>query len=170
MSDAGLDLDDERWIGLLGGYRLPYDPRAALRSLERVDHIDGVWAELWQELHHQGDVGEASFAALPHLIGIHERRGVPDWNTYALAAAIELARDSPQNPELPEYLRDHYDAAWAHLVQIGLRELKGAEDSTLVASVIAALAIGKGQRSLGRLAANFTEDERLELLQETGWL
>ena len=170
MSIAGLDLNDERWTSLLGGYRLPYDPREALRSLERADDIGGAWAELWQELHHQGDIGEASFAALSHLVDIHERRGVPDWNTYALAATIELARDNPGNPELPAYLRDPYDAAWARLIEISLRELKEAQDPALVASIIAVLAIGKGQRTLGRLAADFTEDERQELLTGAGGL
>jgi hypothetical protein len=170
MSIVGFDLSDERWPRLLGGYRLPYDPREALRSLGRSDDIDGAWGELWQELHHQGDIGEVSFAARWHLVDIHVHRGVPDWNTYAFAATIELARANPRNPELPTYLRASYDAAWARLVDIGLRELKEAQDPALVVSIIAVLAIGKGQRTLGRLAVDFTEDERQELLKGEGWL
>ncbi|HLY44576.1 MAG TPA: hypothetical protein VKQ73_03280 [Stellaceae bacterium] len=164
MSSTALDLTAERWTGLLGGYRIPYDPRKALRLLERSENMAGAWDELWNELHHQGDVGDASFAAVPHLVRIHERRGFPDWNTYALAATIELARDSADNPPLPSDLRDFYQSAWICLPDIGLRELSTAKDSILVASIIGVLAIAKGQRTLGRLAIEFTEDERLDLL------
>ena len=124
-----------------------------------------AWDELWTKLHHQGDVGEASYAAVPHLVRIHAARGVADWNTYALAATIDEARQDGRNPELPADLRVAYEVAWRRLVEIGLRELEAAEDPTLVCSIIAVLAIGKGQLSLGRLAM-FTEDERNELLAE----
>lgn len=53
-----------------GGYRLPYDPRPALDRLATVD-VAAAWAELWQELYHQGDVGEASYAAVPELVRLH---------------------------------------------------------------------------------------------------
>jgi hypothetical protein len=45
-----------------------------------------------------------------------------------------------------------------------------AQDATPVTSIIGVLAIEKGQRTLGRLAIEFTEDERTELLARTGWL
>ena len=170
MSIAGLDWADARWTDLLGGYRIPYDPRKALRLLEDGKDTARAWDELWDELHHQGDIGEASFAAVPHLVRIHEHRGVPDWNTYALAAVIELARDRADNPQPPPDLQHFYDSAWIQLVDIGLRELSTAQEPTLVASIMGAVAIGKGQRILGRLAIEFTEDERRELLATTGWL
>lgn len=170
MSGVGLDFGDERWASLLGGYRIPYDPRKALRLLERSEDTAQAWNELWDELHHQGDIGDASFAAVPYLIDIHDRRGVPDWNTYALAAVIELARDAPENPKLPAVLKEPYDDAWKRLVEIGRRELKAAEDGTLITSILGVLAIGKGQRTVGQFAIDFTEDEREELLTQAGRL
>jgi hypothetical protein len=170
MSIVGLDFSDARWAGLLGGYRVPYDPRKALRALEQGDGRAAAWDELWNELHHQGDIGEASFAALPHLVRIHECRGVPDWNTYAIAAIIELARDSADNPQLPPDLQQFYETAWKQLIEIGLQELNEAEDETLVTGILAVLAIGKGMRMLGRLTIEFTDDERKELLAKVGWL
>jgi hypothetical protein len=170
MSLDGLHLNDRRWTRLLGGYRVPYDPRRALLALERGTDVDNAWDELWNELHHQGDIGEASFAAVPHLVRIHERRSVPDWNTYLLAAIVELARDDPRNPKLPADFRKSYEIAWTRLVEIGLRELKAAESETLVTSIIAVVAIAKGQRTLGRFAIEFTEDERREILAKAGWL
>jgi hypothetical protein len=62
-----LPLFDAKWAKLTGGYRVPYDPSAALSRLEQGQD---VWPELWNELHHQGDVGEDSDAAVPHLVRI----------------------------------------------------------------------------------------------------
>lgn len=83
-----LDLGDPRWVGLHGGCRVPYDPRNVLRLLGSGQHSDEAWAELWQELHHQDDVGEASYAAVPYLVQMQARLYVADWNIYALAATI----------------------------------------------------------------------------------
>jgi hypothetical protein len=164
-----MDLDDPSWARLLGGYRTPYDPRQALRLLEAGKDPAAAWDELWNELHHQGDVGEASYAAVPHLVRIHEARGVPDWNTYALVAAIEEARRNGNNPELTENLTSAYEAAWRRLVEIGIRELRAAEDAALVSSIIAVVAMAKGQGALGRFAALFDEKERAALLAKAGW-
>lgn len=169
MNFVGLDLEDDRWGTFLGGYRVPYDPRRALRALEKDENVADAWNELWEELHHQGDLGEASFAAVPHRVRIHELRSVPDWNTYALVATIELARDAPRNPCIPSELQISYDIAWNRLFEIGLRELKSAEEPTLTTSIIAVLAIAKRLRSLAQLAAGFTEDERQEMLMNAGW-
>ncbi len=164
-----MDLDDPHWPHLLGGYRVPYDPRKALHALERDRETDAAWEELWTELYHQGDVGQASYAAVPHLVRIHAARGIADWNTYALIATIEDARHNGRNPELPENLRGAYEAAWRKLVDLGLRELGAAEDPTLVCSIIGVIAIGKGQLTLGQLAVTFTEDERKEVLENAGY-
>jgi hypothetical protein len=162
-----MELDDERWSGLQGGYRVAYDPRAALRRLANGDTAS-AWDELWNELHHQGDIGLASFAALPALVRIHEARGVADWNTYALAAVIEDVRANPANPSLPEWLRDDYERAWRDLERLALAEFAAAADDNLIHSLIAVLALSKGRRTLSRMAM-LTEDERLEMLGEAGW-
>jgi hypothetical protein len=166
MASIGLDLDDDRWSRLQGGYRVAYDPREALRAIENGEDVAKAWKELWNELHHQGDVGEASYAAVPHLVRVHESRGVPDWNTYGLLASIELARDYGRNPDLPAYLQEPYEAAWRRLVEIGLRELKSAEEPVLIQTILGVLAVGKGQRSIGYFVCQFDEDERQEMLVE----
>lgn len=97
-----LSLTDKRWTKLVGGYRTVFDPRPSLHNLESNVHVKEAWHEVWEELHHQGDVGEASYAAVPHLVRIHGERKLDDWNTYALVAVIELARGKDKNPEVPE--------------------------------------------------------------------
>jgi hypothetical protein len=162
--------DDPRWAELHGGYRIPYDPRNALRSLAEGRNVDAAWKELWNELHHQGDVGEASYAAVPELVRVHAERGIADGNTYALVAIIEDARQNPKNPELPSWLKDSYTDALNRLAVLGLHDFRAATDETLVVSIIAVLAMAKGQSLLGRLAIYFTDDERRELLAKAGWL
>jgi len=49
--------------------------RAGLQRLAAGMDRDAAWAELWQGLHHQGDVCEASYAAVPHLVRIQPDRG-----------------------------------------------------------------------------------------------
>ncbi len=65
-----LSLDDPRWSTLEGGYKVIYDPRPALELLRAGGRTEEAWSELWNELHHQGDIGSASYAAVPHIIDI----------------------------------------------------------------------------------------------------
>jgi hypothetical protein len=97
-----LDLSDLRWRQLEGGYRVHYDPRPALARLEQGADASQAWSESWQELHHQGDVGTASYAAVPHLLRVHGTRDVADWNTYAMPGGAGAAR--LHEDELAAYL------------------------------------------------------------------
>jgi hypothetical protein len=81
-----LSFDDERWNHLTGGYKTPFDPRPCLQKIERREDAAAAWQELWEELHHQGDVGDASYAAVPELVRIHRSESAVDWNPYALVA------------------------------------------------------------------------------------
>jgi hypothetical protein len=92
-----LSFDDDRWNHLAGGYKMPFDPRPSLRKLESRQDTPSAWKELWEELHHQGDVGDASYAAIPELVRIHRNGRAADWNLYAMVAIIELARSESQN-------------------------------------------------------------------------
>ena len=153
-----LPLDDPRWTELTAGYRVPYDPRPALDKLASGD-ASAAWEELWQELHHQGDVGEASYASVPHLVRIHAERAVPDWNTHALAATIEFERGRGRNPPLPDWLREGYEAALGRLAEIAMRELPDATDPTLVRCLLTTLALNRGLRTTAEMIADFDEEE-----------
>ncbi len=61
-------LSDQRWKDFDGGYRVKYDASIPLSRLKNgIGDLDSIWSELWQNLHHQGDVGIASYAAIPHI-------------------------------------------------------------------------------------------------------
>jgi len=149
-----------------GGYRVPYDARTALRKVEAGSADSEAWDELWQELHHQGDVGEASYAAVPHLVRIHRQKGALDWNTYAMVATIELARDTESNPKVPAWLEIEYEASIAELAQLGLAELPNVDNKETVRGILAVVALWKGARTYGRLLIEFSEDEIVELETE----
>ena len=158
-----LNFDDKRWTELKGGYRIPFDPRQLLHRLESGTDIQRCWQDLWQGLYHQGDVGEASYAVVPHLVRIYQKRGKIDWNTYAIVSSIELARNVGNNPDVPLWLRQGYDDAINRLAMIGLDELPHANDIETSRSILAILAIWKEARTYARIVMDYSEDELNEL-------
>lgn len=158
-----LSLDDPRWAQLQGGYRVLFDPRPLLRAMEVAHDVGPIWKELWNNLHHQGDVGEASYAAVPHLVRIHKQRDLLDWNTYGLVATIDIAKDSKHNPSIPEWLQAGYVDAMKQLGETAMAELPRIDDAEIVRAILAVVALWKGARTYGRLLVDFTEDEVLEL-------
>ncbi len=158
-----LSFDDWRWQSLQAGYRTPVDLRPLLRQLELGDDPESTWRRIWEELYHQGDVGEGSFVAIPHFVRIHRQRQVVDWNTYAITATVELARGERGNPDVPQWARESYEDALRELGRLALDELPRARDKEAVRSILALLAIVHGARVHGRVLIEFSEDEILEL-------
>jgi hypothetical protein len=161
-----LELDDERWQRMVGGYRVPIDPRPAFAKL-RTDLADAdAWKWLWNELHHQGDVGEASYAAVPILVSIYLEAERSDWNVPALVATVELARDSEGNPPVPAWLEGVYADALRQLALRCLSDLQSVQQLESMRAMLAIVAIWQGARTYGRLLLDFTEDEVRELEEQ----
>ncbi len=158
-----LPLDDPRWSELAGGYKTPYDPSAALRRLENGEN---TWDELWQELHHQGEVGEASYATVPHLVRIGKLLPRRDWNLYGLVSTIEIERHRKSNPPLPKWLAKAYTHAWQDLLELGLRDLHNIKDRETVRSILGAIALAKGEVMLGALISHSDDSEIEEILEQ----
>ena len=161
-----IDLDDPRWRTLQGGYRIAYDPTPVLRRLA-TDWTDSTaWAQLWNELHHQGTVGEASYAAIPALVATAPRPLDGDWNLFALATTIETERHHRENPPLPAWLAPAYVESWRRLLDFALSELRTAVDPLVVRSALAVVALARGQVRLGALIGNLDESELEELAND----
>jgi|SRR5580658_1345856 hypothetical protein len=154
-----LSLDDPRWSELKGGYRVPFDPRPLLRRFESDEDLDHVWSELWNELHHQGDVGEASYAAVPHIVRIYCERGTLDWNAYGIVSIVELARNENGNPEVPVWLKEDYFAAIGTLAGRGILELSNAHDPDLCREILGVIALNTGLRNHARMLAEYSDKE-----------
>ena len=146
--------------------RIPYDPRPALTRLANDADPAPVWEELWGNLQHQGDVGQASYAAVPHLVRIVAARGLEDWNLFALAGTIELERVGLGNPSLPDWLAESYQRAWEKLFEMARSALVEASDSVTFRCLLATIAIAKGDHRRGRILLDFDDEELDEILGE----
>ena len=149
---------------------MPFDPRPSLHNLESNVHAKEAWHELWEELHHQGDVGEASYAAVPHLVRIHGERKPDLWNTYALVAVIELARGKGKNPEVPEWLKEEYFSAIQDVAKLASTEILRAKDPEDVRAILSIIALAKGARTHARFLLEYSEEEMIAFerqVQET---
>jgi len=165
-----LTLDDPRWSSLRGGYRVPYDATPVLRRLAGDWADRAAWEELWNELHHQGDVDEASYATLPVLVELARRARKRDWNVYALAATIETERHARRNPPLPTWLATDYRRAWAKLADLALEDLREVSDRNLIRSALAVVALARGDLKVGTLLAGLDDCEINEYLDSRiGW-
>jgi hypothetical protein len=160
-----IDLDDPRWATLTGGYKRPYDPRPALAVIRAHPDASEPWKELWQELHHQGDLGEASYAAVPVLVEIF--RKVPrHWQVYQLLAVIALESRRRSNPPIPDWIAPSYQQAWEDIRQYALADLATSDDQFLIWSALAVSAFAAGQMKLGALLTYMDESETDELLED----
>lgn len=158
-----ISLEDARWSNMTGGYKMPFDPRPLLKRLETDSDTTDVWHELWDELHHQGDVGDASFATVPFLVKCYRERGVLDSNTYAIVAIIELARKEGKNPDVPRWIADDYFQAIRILAEIGATEVLKAEAAEDVCAILSVIAIEKGLRAHGKFLVNYSEEELIDI-------
>lgn len=159
-----MEFGDSRWSTLKGGYRVPYDPRVALRLLQDGSDDTSAWDELWENLYHQDDVDLASFAAVPHIVRIARVREARDWQFYALPGAIELRRAADDNPDLPDFLRLEYTSAWVALRALALEDLRADGPALLSRSALGVIALATGQRRAAQVMLSFEEDELAELL------
>lgn len=148
---------------MTGGYRTRLDLRPLLKRLETERDTSEVWEELWDELHHQGDVGDASFAAVPYLVRAYRQRGVVDWNTFAIVAVIELGRKEGKNPDVPGWLEEGYFSAIRELAKLGTVDILRAESPEAARAILSVLAIERGLRTHGRFLVNYSEEEMLDI-------
>lgn len=145
------------------GYRVPFDASAVLKQLEAGSD---VWEKLWDELHHQGDLGEASYASVPHLVRIAKSAERRDWNVYALVALIEVERHREGNPTIPGWLQADYESAWREITAMALLDLAAEVDSLTLRSALSVVALARSDRKLGALLSHFDSSGIDELAEE----
>jgi len=152
------------WSRLTDANGDPYDPRPALSAVASGD-ADAGYEELWERLHHQGDLGTAAYAAVPELVRLVQNAPLPEWRAYTLIATIDERRKADSSPPLPQWLSEPYAAAMAEVVEPATHHLRTTDADLEVRSLLAAIAQAKGQRTLGAISL-WTEDERAEALGE----
>jgi hypothetical protein len=87
---------------------------------------DAPWGDLWGRLCHQGSVYSASYAALPALAAIGQRRAPAGYlDAVHLAASILSSNDGPEDSAL---VRRRYEREVADLRAVAARNLRYAKD------------------------------------------
>ena len=156
-----MELEDRNWGLLEGGYRIPYDASKPLRKLkgaENANERQEIFDALWENLHHQGDVGMASYLAIPHLIDICIESKSLDWNFIGLCVTIENCRLNGENPELPNQYDDLYFGSLTKFEKYLSVNLKNISDRTAFRLTLSLLATVNGQPRLGKAIENLDED------------
>ncbi len=164
-----MTLDESIWQRLEGGYREIYDVSVPLKRLEKAcdpAEIGEVWTELWNGLHHQGDVGPASYLALPQIVRIAKLKGIFDLNLLALCSTIEQQRVLGHNPALPIEFQLYYEQGIAELYQYTTANLSNDLDTRTFTYAIGALATCRGLVKLGKAIIELDEPELLDKLIE----
>lgn len=158
-----MDLNDSRWEILNGGRGGMYDASPALRALAAGDWA--AYGLLWDNLHHQGDIGEASYAAVPALVAIECERFERDWNFYGLVNTIEACRHREKNPPLPGWLSEEYRSALRKTMDLALTDLAVRKVATPDDEETMKQALAKGCLTLGSFLCEFSLTEVHDLFE-----
>lgn len=144
-----LPLDDARWGTFVGGYQVVYDASDALQQLVDGDNVEEAIKELANELCHQGDLGTASYAAVPWLVQYLRRCPDLDARVCDLVLTIEFGR--PFNKAVvPDFLLDSYEHAIRELPDVVLSKRGGQWTDSQVQLAASALALGQGNHWFAR--------------------
>jgi len=164
-----ITLDDNLWKELKGGYKIAYDVSVPLRQLEQTSdkkEIDKIYNELWNELHHQGDVELASYLAVPQLIRIAKQKNLFDWNILAICATIEQQRHLGNNPALPTQYEEYYQNGLTELKQFIAENITSVNDEITLRSALSALAVCNRQVKLSKAIIELSADVLDEFLEQ----
>lgn len=164
-----MDLDNRIWATLQGGYKIPYNaskPLKKLRDAIRQDEFGDIFKELWENLHHQGDVGTASYLAVPQLVSICIDKKSLDWNFIGLCVLIENCRLKKHNPEIPGEYQDHYFDSLTQFERYLLLNFKSITDQTALRLTLALFATINGQPGLGKAIEMLDEDLLTEFIEQ----
>lgn len=148
------ELTDSIWKELEGGYKTPFDASILLTRMERTTEPNGVaeiWNELWDELHHQGDVGLASYLSVPQLVRIGISKELVDWNLMALCSVIEQQRHLGNNPTLPKEFEEEYQDALKKLKEYAIQCLNKELDNTTLITALSTIATCEGKAEIGKV-------------------
>lgn len=162
-----MNLDNPIWATLNGGYKIPYNASLPLQKLavSRQQEMESIFADLWENLHHQGDVGEVSYLAVPQLVAICIAKKSLDWNFIGLCILIENCRLEDHNPEIPKEFQDDYFEALQEFERYLLQNFKNITDQTALRLSLALFATINGQPGLGKALEMLDQDLLKEFLE-----
>jgi len=170
INEPHLELNDSRWAELEGGYRgCLYDASVALSRLKYANTLvetSAIYQVLWDELHHQGDVGIASYYAVPHMVSAAKLNQMVDYNVLGLVSLIEIQRHK-NNPVMPPLLYPAYSMALNELASLAISIINDDWDSSTASAALTAIAIAKKQIKLGNAIQNMDSEDVIDEFLES---
>jgi hypothetical protein len=163
-----MDLDNPIWNTLTGGYKDRYNASLPLKKLaaaSRQSDFEPILDDMWVNLHHQGDVGTASYLAIPQLVSICISKKSLHWKFIGLCVMIENCRLDKHNPEIPKEFEDEYFNALTILESYLLQNIKSITDQTSLRLSLALFATVNGQPGLGKAIEIMDDDLLAEFLE-----
>ncbi len=162
-----LELDNTLWDELIHAYGRASDIPAVLEQLRELppDQGDGeLWDTLWSSLAHQGDVYQASFAAVPHIIDILAEHPIQaHWVYFQFPAWVEICRIE-QDISVCDVLAQAYFQSLERLpALIGKTFIKKWDESHLLCA-LSALAACKGNTAVAHAIMEMTGDVPTDFL------
>jgi hypothetical protein len=145
-----LPLDDSRWAKYRGGYRSLYNAVPLIHRLHNDGTSKDFWGVVWNDLHHQGDVGEASYAVVPYLVDYQSRQRDLDAQLFHFCVVVDLSLPENNNPPIPPEIEFSYALAMRKLPVIGTELLRRGCGERDVMGVAAATAVAGGHRLLAQ--------------------
>ncbi|MCW2370920.1 hypothetical protein [Sphingobium sp. B11D3D] len=159
-----LELDDPRWSALTHAHGSAADIPELLRQLARTtdpkdNYKSEPWFTLWSSLCHQDDVFDASYAAVPHIVEIAcKATGPLDFRFFQLPAAIEIARNKGNGPQIPGHLAATYSDAIFRLTDCVALHRREDWNEPVLLSAFSALAVAKGHQRIAEAIMNLDDD------------
>lgn len=147
-----LTLEDPCWSTIRHAYGPASNIPDLLRQLAAsteptADYRIEPWFSLWSALCHQGDIFEASYAALPHIVDIAcSAKGRIDNSFFQLPAAIEVARSNGSGPLVPSGLEDSYARGLTRLQEAVILHRHESWDQDTLISAICVFCSGSCER------------------------
>jgi hypothetical protein len=120
-----------------------------------------VWWNIWDILHHQGDVYDSSYFSVPKIFKFYEERNWLDYNLPALFATIENCRQDEKNPKLQEWLEKEYFQTLEDSIIYCSKKISGNWDRDLLVNFLMLICAVKKSQGLYHLIdiASSEEDE-----------
>jgi hypothetical protein len=142
-----LALESNRWSELHHAYGAASDIPALLSQLNALPESSGTaepWFSLWSALAHQGDVFDASFAAVPHVVcALAANPAQADSVYFQFPAWVEICRKK-QGIEVPCELAVSYFDALARLPALVAAASTREWDADFLQFALSAIAAAKG--------------------------
>lgn len=164
-----LPLESRRWSELEHAYGTAQDIPDLLRQLDVTREYasgDEPWFSLWSALAHQDDVFPASFAAVPHIIGLlRTNPAAASFDFFHFPAWIEICR-LKNAAKVPADLEASYIDAIRSLPSLVAAAADRDWEPRFLLCAMAAIAAAKGQPVIAEAVLELQPDVAKRFLDE----